>query len=72
MILYLQLKLVRLRITAHEFFETAYMWRFNKQGHITPDFCAYMLHGVIPAYVCAYLKHLQELDNKQGEMFPYA
>ena len=59
MMLYLQATLDRLRISAHEFFETAYMWRFNKQGRVTPDFCIYLTDGVLPKYVVEYVLYLQ-------------
>lgn len=57
--LYFHETLVRLRVSAHEFFETAYVWRFDKQGYVTPDYCVYITDGVLPKYVVGYLLHLQ-------------
>lgn len=58
--LYFRAKLVELRISALEFFETAYVWQFDKQGHVSPDYCEYLLNGVLPKYVINYCKHLQK------------
>lgn len=68
-LLYFQAKLTELRLSAHEFLETAYVWRFGKQGHVTPDFCEYLNHGILPIYCIQYLKHLQEKESSQGVLF---
>lgn len=60
MLLYFVQKIEELRLSAIEFFETAYVWQFKKQGHVTPDYCEYLQHGILPKYVIAYLQHLQK------------
>lgn len=63
MLLYLYRKLDELRISAHEFFQLAYMAKFNKLMDLNDDFAQYLLHGVLPRYVVEYLKHLQENEH---------
>lgn len=65
MLLYLRNKLENLGLTYHQFFETAYQWRFNppQVPSLNDDYCSFLLHGVLPRYVVAYLKHLQEKET---------
>ena len=65
MLLYLHAKVDQLRLSIYEFFETAYMWRFQKVGHVVPDYIHYVEHAHhpnydLPKYVKAYLAHLQQ------------
>jgi hypothetical protein len=64
MMLFFRAKLEELRLSALEFFETAYVWKFDKQPVVQEDFCQYLLHGVLPKYVVEYLKHLQQGERK--------
>lgn len=68
MILYFHHKLNELGITYHQFFEIAYFWRFQKQVQLHDDFAQFLLHSVLPLYVVAYLKHLQEKDHAQTRL----
>lgn len=65
MMLYFKAKLDELRITYHQFFMTAYQWRFNpaRLPSIDDDYCQFLLHGVLPKYVVEYLKHLQKEET---------
>lgn len=45
------------------FFQTAYMFIFNKQHDCVADVCQYRLYAVVPTYVCSYVKHLQEHEK---------
>lgn len=62
MLLYFCNTVEKLRTTPLEFFETAYIWRFDKLGHVTPDFCEYLNHGILPKYVVDYLNHLKQIE----------
>ena len=59
MILYFREACNRLNLTILEAFEVAYQWRFGKQGHVVPDYCEYVSHGVLPKYVQLWVSHLQ-------------
>ena len=65
MFLYFKAKLESLGMTYHQFFETAYQWRFNppKIPIISDDYCQFLIHGVLPKYVVEYLKHLQKEET---------
>ncbi len=41
------------------FFQTAYLWMFDYIHECVADVAQYRLHGIIPPYVCQYVKHLQ-------------
>ena len=69
MLLYLYQKLKELRISAHEFFQIAYMAKFNKLMDLNDDFAQYLLHGVLPKYVVEYLKHLQENERARDLVY---
>lgn len=43
--------------TELEFFQSAYLWRFQKIATCVDDVCQYRLHAVIPKYIQEYLKH---------------
>lgn len=62
MILYFKQKLDELRLSDHEFFETAYMAIFGKLHDCTSDTCQFRLHGIIPRYAIAYLQYLQRSE----------
>lgn len=68
MILYFRAKLEQLGLTYHEFFETAYHWRFGKLVTIDSDYAQFLLHSVLPKYVIEYLKHLQESEDGSRQM----
>lgn len=65
MLLYLRNKLENLGLTYHQFFETAYQWRFNppQVPSLNDDYAQFLLHSVLPRYVVDYLKHLQEKET---------
>lgn len=65
MLLYLRNKLENLGLTYHQFFETAYQWRFNppQVPSLNDDYCQFLLHAVLPKYVVDYLKHLQRSES---------
>lgn len=54
----------RLRLSALEYFEIAYMRRFNK-AHPNPgaDYQAYLLRSELPPYVVAFVKEKMECNN---------
>lgn len=64
-LLYLRLhqKLDETRLDALQFFGTAYLWRFNKRLSSDSDYVQWLLHGVIPPYVAAYVDFL---DGEQS------
>lgn len=41
-----------------QFFQTAYLYRFNKYGDVMNDVIAWRTHKEVPAYVKEYLKYL--------------
>lgn len=59
-ILYFAETCVRLRLSELEAFETAYVHVFGKQGHVTPDYVAYIQHGILSKYVVSWLKLIQK------------
>ncbi len=63
MLLYYRQKQNQLNLSDHEMFETAYVWRFGHQGYVTPDYCAFVQHGVLPKYLVAWMQFLQGEDN---------
>lgn len=52
-------KLLELRLTYHEFFRVAYLWKFGKLQDLTADCADYRLCGHLPKYATEYLAHLQ-------------
>lgn len=63
MMLYFHQKLRELQISAHEFFQLAYMAKFNKLMDLNDDYAQYLLHGILPKYAVEYLKQLQENER---------
>jgi hypothetical protein len=59
MLLYFKEKIRQLDLSVLEAFETAYVYTFDKQGHVVPDYCEYITHGVLPKYVINWVKNLQ-------------
>ena len=59
MILFYRQVVSRLNLTDLEAFETAYVFAFGKQGHVTPDLCEFKLHGILPKYVIKWVKSLE-------------
>lgn len=59
MLLYLKAKIAELGTDEHQFFRTAYMWRFGKVLFSDTDALQYRLHAVVPKYVEDYIHHLQ-------------
>lgn len=41
----------RVKLSPAEFFRIAYIWKFQKDGCTTPDFCDFVLCGHHPEYV---------------------
>lgn len=70
MLLYFRMTCNRLNLSILEAFETAYMYRFNKIGHVVPDYCEYIAHGVIPPYVKEWLKSLQGASHGSHQVHP--
>lgn len=66
MVLYFHNKLKELRLTYHQFFDTAYYWRYGRQVDLRPDYAAYQLKGELPEYVLDYLYHLQQEEKRDG------
>lgn len=66
MILYFHQKLRELQMSAHEFFQLAYQWKFNKIMDLHDDFSQYLLHSVIPLYAREFIKHLQENERARN------
>jgi hypothetical protein len=67
--LYLSNKVKELHTSFLSFFEVAYYWRFQKEPSVNDDYVQFMLHGVIPKYVLAYLDHLQHEEARQPSLF---
>lgn len=61
MLLLLQEAIVRGGRDDLMFFQTAYIWRFNKQVDISVDVLAYRTQQRVPSYVLEYLRHIYEL-----------
>lgn len=55
-------------MSAHEFFQLAYQWKFNKIMDLHDDFAQYLLHSVIPLYAREYIKHLQENERARNHV----
>lgn len=54
----------RLKCSALEFFEMAYLDTFKKfPPDLSSDYCQFLLHSVIPPYAKAYLKRIQENEG---------
>lgn len=53
----------RSKTTYLEFFETAYMWRFGKQGFLHADYSAYVSDAVLPRYVVEYVQFLMKGES---------
>lgn len=68
MLLYFQAKISELRLTYHEFFETAYQWRFGRLVMLDDDYAQFLLHSVLPKYVVEFLQHLQESEGGNHQM----
>ncbi len=68
MLLYYREKQRSLNLSDHEMFETAYMWRFGQVGYITPDYCEFVQHGILPKYVTAWMQHLQGEENATNQV----
>lgn len=65
MLLYFRAKLEQLNMSYHQFFETAYQWRFNppQMPSLNDDAAQFLLHAVLPRYCVEFLKHLQEKET---------
>lgn len=70
MILYLQAKLSELRMAYFEFFQVAYYWKYQKHYLSNSDCAEFALHGIVPVYVQEYLRHLQENEHGNHQVFP--
>lgn len=68
MLLYFRHKLERLGMSYHQFFETAYQWKFNppQLPSLSDDYCQFLLHSVLPKYVVEFLNHLQQEEMCQS------
>lgn len=73
MLLYLKEKIKQCGGDDLQFFQSAYIFIFDKFYECVADIAQYRLHGVIPRYVQDYIKHLQreetckqKSDNQTG------
>lgn len=69
MILYFQAKLQELNLAYFEFFDVAYFWKYQKSVCLNSDCAQFVLHGVIPKYAVEFLKHIQESEDGNSEVF---
>jgi uncharacterized protein YhfF len=46
-------------LTIGEFFRLAHVWKFGKDRDMSDSVAQYVMHGVIPKFVCEYLKTFQ-------------
>lgn len=60
MTLYFHAQLTKLRMTYHDFFRMAYVWKFGQLKDLEADCGDYQNTGRLPPYVIAYLRHLKE------------
>lgn len=49
----------RLNLSVLEMFETAWVWRFDKEPVVIPDYCNYLTHGILPKYVIEWVNHVK-------------
>jgi len=61
MILFLHYLMARDNLTALEVFQTAYKWKYRDEGDVSNDYCQFLLHGILPAYVSEYLTILKRI-----------
>lgn len=80
----LRRKVEELHITYLQFFETAHLWRFQRQSAVATDYCEFLQNAVVAKYVQEFLDHLGEsdachqvlplltdgADRKHGEVLP--
>lgn len=59
MLLKVQLCIDRLKANTLVFFQTAYMYKFQKFHDCKSDVLAFTEHSVVPAYVMSYVEHLE-------------
>jgi hypothetical protein len=60
MILYLVETMRRLNVDTHTFFRMAHIRMFGTDPDLSNDVCQFHLHALVPKYVQAYLKLLQQ------------
>lgn len=44
-----------------QFFQEAYIWRFQKHVDVAGDILAYRVQQRVPSYVLDYLKHIYQI-----------
>ena len=53
------------KLSALELFQLAYMWKKQKlEPVVTDDYCQYLLHSILPEYVCDYLTAIRQGEVK--------
>lgn len=63
MLLYLKEKIKQCGGDELMFFQTAYLYWFDKYNECVADVAQYRLYAVIPPYVYNYVKHLQRAES---------
>ncbi len=63
MLLYLKEKIKQSGGDDLQFFQSSYIWRFDKFYECVTDIAQYRLHGVIPRYVQDYIRNLQQEET---------
>lgn len=62
MLLYLKHAIAQTGNNEHDFFRSAYYWRFQKVLCSDTDAIQYRLHAVVPKYVEEYIHHIQSKE----------
>jgi hypothetical protein len=65
--LYLVATLDELRCDEQHLFRMAHVWAFQKDVSVANEVAQYRLHGLIPQYVCRFLKHRQNVTQMAAQ-----
>jgi len=65
-LLYFIAQAKQLDVSIYDMFERAYEWQHSTTGLVVNDYCQFIQHGIMPNYLLAFLKSLQEKENEDS------